>query len=163
MKLNTARFPVLGPETIALGMLALCVTFSAAPNAQAQQPPDYYVGAGVRTGLNDPTAFVIDSKAKFLEISSDVTLSARPSVLFGDDFELRLPVSLDIGLTEGFSPYAGAGVAYNADGSSRVDPLITGGIDIGVARNLVLDLNLNMLFKPGNADTEFTATINYAF
>ncbi|NMF85796.1 hypothetical protein [Nodosilinea sp. P-1105] len=60
-------------------------------------------------------------------------------------------------------PYAGGGIAYNADGSSRVDPMITGGIDIGVARNLVLDLNLNMLFQPGGTDTEFTASINYAF
>lgn len=156
MKLNVASLPAL-----ALGIVALGI--SAAPNAQAQQPPDYYVGAGVRAGFNDPTSFVIDSKAKFLEITSDATLSARPSVLFGDDVELRLPVSLDIGLTEGFSPYAGAGIAYNADGSSRVDPLITGGIDIGVARNLVVDVNLNMLFKPGNTDTELTATVNYAF
>lgn len=156
MKLNVASLPAL-----ALGIVALGI--SAAPNAQAQQPPDYYVGAGVRAGFNDPTSFVIDSKAKFLEITSDATLSARPSVLFGDDVELRLPVSLDIGLTEGFSPYAGAGIAYNADGSSRVDPLITGGIDIGVARNLVVDVNLNMLFKPGNTDTELTATVNYLF
>lgn len=151
MKLNLALLTAL-----ALGAIA-------APGAQSQQPPDYYVGVGVRAGLNDPTAFVIDSKAKFLEMSSDATLSARPSVLFGDDVELRLPVSVDIGLTEGFSPYAGAGIAYNADGGSRVDALITGGIDIGVARNLVVDLNLNMLFKPGNTDTEFTATVNYAF
>lgn len=161
MKLNVARFPVLAPETIALGVFALIV--GVAPNAEAQRPPDYYVGAGVRTGFNDPTAFVIDSKAKFLEISSDVTLSARPSVLFSDDVELRLPISVDIGLTEGFSPYAGAGLAYNAEGSSRVDALITGGIDIGVARNLVLDVNFNMLFKPSNTDTELTATINYEF
>ncbi|PZO45428.1 MAG: hypothetical protein DCF21_00065 [Leptolyngbya sp.] len=163
MKLNIARLPVLTPGAIALGIIALGATVGVAPKAQAQQPPDYYIGAGVRAGFNDPTSFVIDSKAKFLEIGSAATLSARPSVLFGNDTELRLPISVDIGISDGFYPYAGAGVAYNAEGSSRVDPLITGGIDIGVARNLVVDVNLNVLFKPGNTDTELTATINYAF
>ncbi len=163
MKLNVARLPVLAPEAIALGIIALGMTVGVAPHAEAQQPPDSYVGAGVRAGFDDPTSFVIDSKAKFLEIGSAATLSARPSVLFGDDTELRLPISVEISISDGFYPYAGAGVAYNADGSSRVDPLITGGIDIGVARNLVVDVNLNMLFKPANTDTELTATLNYAF
>ncbi len=135
----------------------------AAPTVQAQQPPDYYVGVGIRTGLNDPTAFVIDSKAKVLDLGSDATLSVRPAVLFESGTELRLPLSVEGAVADGFYPYAGGGIAYNADGSSRVDPMITGGIDIGVARNLVLDLNLNMLFQPGGTDTEFTASINYAF
>ncbi|MGF1519760.1 MAG: hypothetical protein ACFCVB_18430 [Nodosilinea sp.] len=163
MKLNVAHFSALTPRTIALGVIALGVTVSVAPNTQAQQPPDYYVGVGVRTGLNDPTAFVIDSKVKLTDLADAATLSVRPALLFENSTELRLPISVDFGISDGFYPYAGAGVAFNADGSSRVDPLITGGIDIGIGRNLVVDVNLNMLFKPGNADTELTATINYAF
>ncbi|TVQ07389.1 MAG: hypothetical protein EA368_14380 [Leptolyngbya sp. DLM2.Bin27] len=148
-----------------LAALALSTAVPAAALAQPQPtPPDYYVGVGIRAGLNDPTAFVIDSKAKLLELgSSRTTLSARPSVLFEDNTELRLPLTVDFAVNPSIYPYAGAGVAYNADGGSRVDPMITAGLDFGVARNLVLDINLSTLFKPGNADTEFTATINYEF
>lgn len=135
----------------------------AAPAAQAQQLPDYYVGVGVRAGFNDDTSFVLDSKAKIIDLGSAATLSVRPSILFDNSTELRLPVSVDIATSERLYPYAGAGIAYNADGSSRVDPLITGGLDLSLTQNLVLDLNANVLFKPGNTDTEFTATINYAF
>lgn len=151
MKLNMALL-----TTLAVGAIAPTAVY-------AQQPPDYYVGAGVRTGFSDSTSFVIDSKAKLLEIADGATLSVRPSVLFDSDTELRLPLSVDLGFTERFYPYAGAGIAYNANGSSRVDALVTGGVDIDVARNLVLDLNLSLLFKPDNTDTEFTTTINYAF
>jgi hypothetical protein len=133
-----------------------------APIAAAQQPPDYYVGAGVRTGLRDETAFVLDSKAKVADLG-DFTLSVRPAVLFGSDVELRLPVTVDFGFDQGFYPYAGVGVAYNESGSAAVDPMISGGVDWSITQNLVLDLNLNMLFQSGGTDTEFAATLNYAF
>ena len=144
-------------------LTALTVGSVTAPAVQAQTPPENYVGVGIRAGFNDPTAFVIDSKVKLTDLADAATLSVRPAVLFDDGAELRLPISVDFGVSERFYPYAGAGVAYNADGSSRIDPLITGGIDVSITRNLVLDLNLNMLFKPDDTDTEFTATINYVF
>ncbi len=149
-------------------LTALTVGAVTAPAAQAQLrpdllPPDHYVGVGIRAGLSDPTAFVIDSKIKITELADVATLSVRPAVVFDNSTELRLPLSVDLGLSERFFPYGGAGVAYNADGSSRIDPMITGGVDVSITRNLVLDLNLNMLFKPNDTDTEFTATINYAF
>jgi hypothetical protein len=148
-------------------LTALLLSTAAAPAALAQPlptPADYYVGVGIRAGFNDPTAFVIDSKAKLLELGNPrTTLSARPSLLFENGTELRLPLTVDYAVDQGISPYAGAGVAYNAGGGSRVDPMVTAGLDFGVARNLVLDVNLSTLFKPGNTDTEFTATINYAF
>ncbi|MGB3136410.1 MAG: hypothetical protein WBB18_06360, partial [Nodosilinea sp.] len=91
------------------------------------------------------------------------TLSVRPSVVFDSNTELRLPLSVDYALDQAIYPYAGAGVAYNADGRSAVDPMITAGLDWGITRSVVLDLNGSVLFKPGDTDTEFTATINYAF
>jgi hypothetical protein len=144
-------------------LTAVAVGAVASP-ALAQQPPNYYVGVGIRAGFNDPTAFVVDSKAKLLELGSPrTTLSVRPAVLFESGAELRLPLTVDYAIDRGLYPYAGAGVAYNADGSSRVDAMITGGLDWGITRNVVLDFNLSMLFKPGNTDTELTATVNYAF
>jgi hypothetical protein len=143
--------------------LDLTISLGTAPAALAQQPPDYYVGAGIRAGFNDDTAFVIDSKAKLTDLGNAATLSVRPAVVFDSGTELRLPLSIDFAASQSLYPYVGAGVAYNADGGSRIDPMITGGVDWSVGQNLVLDLNLSMLFKPGNADTEFTATLNYAF
>ncbi|WP_156119862.1 hypothetical protein [Leptolyngbya sp. KIOST-1] len=134
-----------------------------APAAHAQQVPPYYVGAGIRAGFNDNTSFVIDSKAQLLELAPRTTLSVRPALVFDDSTELRLPISVDYALDRGLYPYAGAGVVYNADGRSAIDPMITAGLDWGLARNVVLDLNGSVLFKPGNTDAEFTATINYAF
>ncbi len=145
------------------GLTALALGAIAAPDTLAQQRPDYYVGAGVRAGFNDNTSFVIDSKAKITDLGNAATLSVRPAIVFDSSTELRLPISVDFAATRSLYPYAGAGIAYNADGQSTVDPMITGGLDWSVARNLVLDLNANVLFKPGNTDTELTATINYSF
>ncbi len=133
-------------------------------NAVLADPPGYYVGAGVRTGLNDSTAFVIDSKLRLTDLDN-TSLSVRPAVLFADDVELRLPLTLEGTLDEGIYPYLGAGVAYNADGLSNLDPMVTGGVDLNVLDNFVVDLQLNVIFESGvnDTDTEFIATLNYLF
>jgi hypothetical protein len=147
--------------TLSCSSLA-CLGLGLFTPAFAQTPPDYYVGAGVRFGFNDDTAFVVDSKAKLVDLG-DFTLSTRPSVLFGGDVELRLPVSVEAPISDGIFPYGGAGVAYNTDGNSRFDAMLTGGVDVDLGRNLVLDVGLNVVFKPGNTDTELATTLNYSF
>lgn len=139
------------------------VVVAVAAPAQAQQVPDYYVGAGIHAGFNDSTSFVIDSKAKVTELGRRTTLSVRPSLVFDNSTELRLPISVDYALDQALYPYAGAGVAYNADGRSAIDPMITAGLDWGITRSVVIDFNASMLFKPSDTDTEITATVNYAF
>lgn len=146
-----------------VALLSAAVMGAVAAPAQAQQVPDYYVGAGVRAGFNDSTSFVIDSKAKITELGDRTTLSVRPSLVFDNSTELRLPISVDYALDQALYPYAGAGVAYNADGRSAIDPMITAGLDWGITRNVVIDFNASMLFKPGDSDAEITATVNYAF
>ncbi|PZV01232.1 MAG: hypothetical protein DCF32_16530 [Leptolyngbya sp.] len=146
-----------------VALLSVAVVGAAASQAQAQQVPDYYVGAGVRAGFNDDTSFVIDSKAKVAELGDRTTLSVRPSLVFDNSTELRLPISVDYALGQALYPYAGAGVAYNADGRSAIDPMITAGLDWGITRSVVIDINGSVLFKPGDTDTEITATVNHAF
>ncbi len=146
-----------------VALVSAVVVGAVAAPAQAQQVPDYYVGAGVRAGFNDSTSFVIDSKAKISELGDRTTLSVRPSLVFDNSTELRLPISVDYALDQALYPYAGAGVAYNADGRSAIDPMITAGLDWGITRTVVIDINGSMLFKPGDTDTEITATVNYAF
>lgn len=144
----------------------LLVTLGAVVPASAQvRPivmPDYYVGAGARFGFNDDAAFVVDSKAKLADLG-DFTLSTRPAVMLGNDVELRLPISVEAPVHDGIFPYGGAGVAYNAGGNSRFDPLITGGVDVSLGENIVLDVGVNVIFKPNNTDTEFATTLNYRF
>jgi hypothetical protein len=94
-----------------VALWSAAVVGAMASQAQAQQVPDYYVGAGVRAGFNDDTSFVIDSKAKVVELGDRTTLSVRPSLVFDNSTELRLPISVDYALDQALYPYAGAGVA----------------------------------------------------
>lgn len=127
--------------------------------AALADPPDYYVGAGIRAGLNDSTAAVLNSKAKVADLG-DFSLSVRPELMVGNEFEMRLPLTVEGQLDQGIYPYAGAGIAYTG---SKVDPMATVGADLGITNNLVLDVELNVIFKAGNTDTELVAALNYAF
>lgn len=130
--------------------------------AALADPPAYYVGAGVRGGFNDDFAGVISSKAEFLELG-EMSLSARPAIIIGDDFELRLPLSVEGEVYDGIYPYAGAGIAYNQDGNSDIDPMITGGVDFAVAERLYVGATANAIFRTGDTDFELIGTLNYAF
>ena len=139
--------------TVVLGILS---------PAKAQVMPDYYGGIGVRAFLSDPTSFVVDSKLKITDIG-DFSLSARPAVMFGGGiFEGRLPVTVETPITPIIYPYAGLGLVYNTGGTEKIDPMVTGGLDIKVAERLYLDTNLNVIFKSGaGTDTELLFSINY--
>lgn len=126
-------------------------------------PPAYYVGAGVRSGFNDDFAGVINSKAELLELGEELSLSARPAVIIGDDFELRLPLSIEGEIYESVYPYAGVGIAFNQDGSSEVDPMITGGVDFAVAERVYVGATGNAIFRNNDTDFELIGTVNYAF
>lgn len=156
-------FPVWMVSIIGGSLLSL---LGQMEQALAQQPlgkpPAYYVGVGIRTGFNDDTAAVLDTKAKLTDLG-DLTLSTRPALLLGNDVEFRLPFSVEGTAARNVYPYGGAGIAYNVDGLSRVDPMLTGGLDIGVARQLVVGLEFNFIFRKADTDTEFAASLNYSF
>jgi hypothetical protein len=52
-----------------------------------------------------------------------------------------------------------ATVAYRTESND----MLTGGVDVELERNLVLDVGVNVVFKPGNTDTELATTLNYSF
>ncbi|HEY9877410.1 MAG TPA: hypothetical protein V6D29_03085 [Leptolyngbyaceae cyanobacterium] len=137
-----------------------CLLGSA--GAALADPPDYYVGAGVRAGLNDSTAAVLNSKAEVADFG-DLSLSVRPELMVGSEFEMRLPITVEGQLDQGIYPYAGAGIAYS-DGST-INPMVTIGTDLGITNNLVLDVELNVIFKTAasDTDTELVGALNYAF
>lgn len=137
---------------------------SASAGAALAEAPAHYVGVGVRAGLNDPTAAAINAKVK-LTTMGDLSLSVRPELFIGSSVEGRLPLTVEGSLMEGLNPYAGAGLAYNTDGTHAVDPMVTAGLDLGVGHNLVLDLELNVIFQTtaSDTDTELVGSLNYAF
>ncbi|PSN14154.1 hypothetical protein C7271_21900 [filamentous cyanobacterium CCP5] len=116
----------------------------------------------MRGGFNDDFAGVISSKAELLDIQ-EMGISARPGLIIGDDVELRLPLSVEGEIYEGIFPYAGAGIAYNHDGNSEIDPMLTGGIDFAVAEHLYVGATANAIFRTGDTDFELIGTLNYAF
>lgn len=143
--------------------LLLTISFvSGSAGVVLAEAPANYAGVGIRAGLNDEVGGVIDSKVKLTSLG-DLSLSARPALLFGSNVELRAPITLEGQLVQGLFPYAGAGISYNKDGNSSINPVITGGLDIGITRNLVVDLKLNVVLTSDNTDTEFISTLNYAF
>lgn len=128
------------------------------------KPPAYYVGVGVRAGFNDEAAAVINSKVKLTDVG-DITLSARPALLLGSDTEFRLPFTVEGSVTQRLYPYGGVGLAYNADGLKKVDPMLTAGVDIGVVQHFVVGIAFNLIFQTAisDTDTEFAASFNYSF
>jgi len=143
--------------------LLLTISFVAGSNGIVlAETPANYVGVGIRAGLNDDPSGVIDSKVKLANLG-DLSFSARPALLFGSTVELRAPITIEGKLVQGLSPYAGAGISYNKDGNSSINPIITGGLDINIAQNLVADLKLNVIWTSDNTDAEFIGALNYTF
>jgi len=135
-----------------------------APAGAIAEPPVHYLGVGARGGFNDSTAAVINAKLK-INGEDRPGVSLRPALLLGDEIEVRLPLTVDLELGEQFFPFAGAGVAYNTDGLSAVDPMLTAGTDVRLVENLVLGLEGNFIFQLDSSDTdaEFIGTVNYEF
>ena len=120
-----------------------------------------YVGIGVRAGLNDEPAAVIDTKLQVIPLEQN-SISVRPALLIGDDFESRLPVSFDLSLDSQFLVFGGGGFAYNFDGGD-FDPMVTGGIDMALSERLILNVDGNLIIKSNDTDAEVAASINWLF
>ncbi|MBK6349691.1 MAG: hypothetical protein V9E93_16930 [Steroidobacteraceae bacterium] len=149
-----------------LGGLLSQSTIALAESAPATEAPAYYLGAGFRGGKGDATAGVIDSKIKLTNLG-DLTLSTRPALLMGGyDTEWRLPVTVEGHKNErGVAWFGGGGLAYNMDDLGEVDAMLSGGLDMAVNRQLVVNLTINFIWQSeiSDDDTEFMASLNYWF
>ncbi|ESA34401.1 nucleoside-specific channel-forming tsx [Leptolyngbya sp. Heron Island J] len=151
---------LIKPLTAAwVGICAIAAPALALPSAESGI--ENYIGVGVRAGLNDDTAAVIDSKLEVVSFEQG-SVSVRPALLVGDDFESRLPVSFDLPLEEQFLVFGGGGFAYNFD-SSDFDPMITGGLDMALSDRLILNVEGNLIFKSNDTDAEVAASVNWLF
>lgn len=145
----------------------LGLTFSLTTPAALAEPADYYpadysVGAGIRAGFNDDVAAVMNAKVKITDLGT-ISLSGRPAVFFSDEVEFRLAITGEGDVASRWSPFFGGGIAINAEGTEKVDPLLTTGLDFQVAEDIGLQVGGNLIFKSNDTDVEMTATVNYTF
>ncbi len=150
----------------ALGGLLSQATIALAEPVESAQPAAYYIGAGFRGGKGDATAAVLGSKFKLTNLG-DRTFSTRPALMTGGyDTEWRLPFTIDGHQNaNGVAWFGGGGLAYNMDNLDEIDGMLTGGMDYAANRHLVVNLTINFIWQSdiSDDDTEFMASLNYAF
>lgn len=104
-----------------------------------------YVGVAGNVGLSGGgTALGIGNFTVISKIGFTETLSARPTVIIGDDTTVLVPVTYDFNLrqrdavagTVTAAPYVGGGVAIATGTNSDVGPLLTAGVDVPIANQV---------------------------
>jgi hypothetical protein len=150
---------------IRCGVWAVVVAIASLGSATGAiaAPAANYIGGGIRTGFQDDTLFVLNGKFKATDLGNTISLSGRPTVMFGDEVELRLAVTGEGEVARNLSPFLGGGLSINTDGGGQVYPLLNAGVDYRLGDQLVIQVGGNLLFKSGDTDTELTASLGYAF
>lgn len=104
-----------------------------------------YIGVAGNVGLSGgETALGIGNFTVISKIGFTETLSARPTVVIGDDTTVLVPVTYDFNLrprdavatTVTAAPYLGGGIAIATGSNSDVGPLLTAGVDVPVAERI---------------------------
>jgi len=122
-------------------------------------PGSNFVGAGFSFGAGrDVLDFTVFSKFQLLQFPADDpmgSLSIRPSIGFGSQLDIRVPVTIEPRMpvfdvddpTERLSPFAGLGAAITVDdGEADFNFMLTGGVDYLITRQLTLTGMANLLF-----------------
>lgn len=104
-----------------------------------------YIGVAGNVGLSGgETALGIGNFSVISKIGFTETISARPTVVIGDDTTVLLPVTYDFNLRQRdavagqvtAAPYLGGGIAIATGSNSDVGPLLTAGVDVPVAERI---------------------------
>lgn len=135
-----------------------------------EDPGFFGLGGGIRWGqtvggLNsgEPTSGVITGRIGY-KLGRDFALSLRPSYIFGNrdmqgrdnnEGEFQMPLTVDLFRKALVSPYLGGGIATNTDSTGATNPMLTGGVDINITRNIVLGFNLNYIYQNDVGDTDW--------
>lgn len=139
-------------------------------------PGANFIGVGTSFGGGrDSVDFTVFSKFKLLEFPSDdpiASLSIRPTVGFGNQVEIRVPVTVEpmMGLidagtsSERIVPFAGLGAAIstNDNSNSNFHFMLTGGTDFLLTNDLTVTAMANLLFL-SDVQIEGQVGIGYNF
>lgn len=115
-----------------------------------------YVGIGGNIGLGGgETALGLGNFTVISKIGLTDAVSARPSVIIGDNTAILIPVTYDFNLqptgaeTEAissFSPYVGGGLAISTGDNDDVGPMLTAGADVPLAEQITATAGVNVGF-----------------
>ncbi len=128
-----------------------------------------YIGVGGNIGLGGETGIGEGSFSVMSKIGFTRNLSVRPSVLFGDDVTVLLPVTLDFP-TENLeitrlnvAPYIGGGAIISTGDDSDVGVLLTGGIDVPINTQFTATAGVNVGFVDDDTDVGVMVGVGYNF
>lgn len=115
-----------------------------------------YIGVGGNIGLTGNDGAL--SNGNFSVISKlglTSNISVRPSVIFGNNTEILVPLTFDFSPRTGgsvdqktfsISPYLGAGVAIDTNNNTDIGLLLTGGVDVPLGSRFTLNGAVNAAF-----------------
>ena len=111
-----------------------------------------YIGVGGNIGIGGDTGIGEGSFSVLSKVGLTRNLSARPSVLLGDNVTILLPVTIDfpsesLEITRfNVAPYIGGGAIISTGDDSNVGVLLTGGVDVPINPRFTATAGVNVGF-----------------
>ncbi len=126
--------------------------FGGVNPGRATRSGSSYIGVGGNIGIGGDTGIGEGSFSVISKVGLTRNLSVRPSVLFGDNTTILLPVTLDfparsLQITRySVAPYIGGGAVISTGDNSDVGLLLTGGIDVPITTQFTATAGVNVGF-----------------
>jgi hypothetical protein len=111
-----------------------------------------YIGVGGNIGIGGDTGIGEGSFSIISKVGLTRNFSARPSVLFGDNTTILLPVTVDFPSQNvettrfNVAPYVGGGAVISTGDDSDVGVLLTGGVDVPINSQFTATAGVNVGF-----------------
>lgn len=122
-----------------------------------------YIGIGGNLGVAGGTAVGDLGFTIFAKIGLTPQFSARPALIFNDDFDILLPITYDFRIEDTpLLPFIGGGLLVTT-GSGNVGGLITAGLDFPISRQFTATGRLNVGFTTKDAALGFIFGLGYNF
>ncbi|MFB2835455.1 hypothetical protein [Floridanema evergladense] len=126
-------------------------------------PGSGYIGIGGNLGVAGGTALGDIGFTLFARFGLGGNFSARPALIFSDDFDILLPITWDFTINNTpILPFVGGGLLITT-GSGNVGGLITGGVDFPITRQFTATGRLNLGFTTKDAALGFIFGVGYNF
>ncbi|WP_009632331.1 hypothetical protein [Synechocystis sp. PCC 7509] len=126
--------------------------FGGVNPGRATRSGSSYIGVGGNIGIGGDTGIGEGSFSVLSKVGLTRNLSVRPSVLFGDNVSVLLPVTVDfpaenLEITRfSVAPYIGGGAVISTGDDTEVGVLLTGGIDVPINSQFTATAGVNVGF-----------------
>jgi hypothetical protein len=122
-----------------------------------------YIGIGGNLGVAGGPAVGDLGFTIFAKIGLSNSFSARPALIFSDDFDILLPITYDFRFADTpFLPFIGGGLLITT-ASGNVGGLITGGVDFPLTQQFTATGRFNLGFTSKDAALGFMFGLGYNF